>query len=68
MKRVKTIKEILENYKREKTLESIKDYLLLKEELRIYDMDFLNALGVALQYRELDKIVNRLVNKSLKEI
>lgn len=68
MKRSKTIKEILENYKREKTLESIKDYLLLKEELRIYDMDFLNALGVALQYRELDKIVNRLVNKSLKEI
>lgn len=68
MKRIKTIKEILENYKREKTLESLKDYLLLKEELRIYDMDFLNALGVALQYRELDKLVNRLVNKSLKEI
>lgn len=68
MKRIKTIKEILENYKREKTLESIKDYLLLKEELRIYDMDFLNALGVALQHRELDKLVNRLINKSLKEI
>lgn len=68
MKRIKTIEEILENYKREKTLESLKDYLLLKEELRIYDMDFLNALGVAIQYQELSKIVNRLINKSLKEI
>ena len=68
MKRLKSIDEILKAYKREKTLESIKDYLLLKEELRIYNMDFLNALGVAMQYQELDKIVKRLINKSLKEI
>jgi hypothetical protein len=68
MKRIKTIKDILDTYKREKSLESVKDYLLLKEELRIYDMDFLNALGVAIQYQELNKIVNRLINKSLKEI
>ena len=66
--RVKTIKEILEAYLKNKTLESVKDYLLLKEELGIYDMDFLNALGVANRFKELEPLVDRLVSLSIEKI
>jgi len=66
--RVKTIKEILEAYLKNKTLESVKDYLLLKEELEIYDMDFLNALGVASRFKKLRALIDRLVSVSLEKI
>jgi hypothetical protein len=68
MKRIKSIDEILRAYKDKKTFESVRDYILLKRELRIYDMDFLNALGVASRFKKLKALVNSSIDLSLKEI
>jgi len=68
MKRLKSIDEILKAYKDKKTFESVRDYILLKRELRIYDMDFLNALGVASRFKKLKALVNSSIDLSLKEI
>jgi hypothetical protein len=68
MKRLKSIDEILRAYKDKKTFQSVRDYILLKRELRIYDMDFLNALGVASRFKKLKALVNSSIDLSLKEI
>jgi hypothetical protein len=66
--RVKKIEKIIEDYREDKSLKNVRDYLLLKEELSIYDMDFLNALGVASRFKELRGLIDRLIDLSLKDM
>jgi hypothetical protein len=66
--RVKKIEKIIEDYREDKSLKNVRDYLLLKEELGIYDMDFLNALGVASRFKELRGLIDRLIDLSLKDM
>ena len=66
--RVKKIEKIIEDYREDKSLKNVRDYLLLKEELSIYDMDFLNALGVASRFKELRGLIDRLIDLSLKDL
>jgi hypothetical protein len=66
--RVKKIEKIIEDYREDKSLDKVRDYLLLKEELGIYDMDFLNALGVASRFKELRGLIDRLIDSSLKDM
>ena len=68
MKRIKKIEEIIRDYREDKSLKNVMDYLLLKEELGIYDMDFLNALGVASRFKKLRGLIDRLIDLSLKDM